>query len=272
MEENAKKTLLVGWASRDITPDKLVLLRGQLYERISKYVRDPLTTTALALETVDEKGKSIDYSVMISCDLASITDSLLQDVRDRVNSKIQNFDTKKIFVFATHTHTGPVYEKDDGKKHKEIKRYDDSNKEVMSPVECQDFIADKIAEAVEEAWNKRAPGGVNRAMEHATVGYCRMAMYRDGSSRMYGNTNTADFQGLLGPSDTAIEMLFFKDSNQKVTGVVANVSCPSQVVEHMYFVSADFWSEARKEIRKNLGEDVYVLPITRAIGPVKSLL
>jgi hypothetical protein len=266
MEDNSKNSLLVGWASQSITPDRPVLLRGQLYERISQYVRDPLTATALALETVDEKGKTCDYSIMVSCDLALISKSLIQDIRERVEGKIQNFDVKKVFAFATHTHTGPMFEKGEDNKKQEVARYDESGKDVISPTECQDFLADKISETIVEAWNNRAPGGVNRAMEHATVGFCRMAMYRDGSARMYGDTNTADFQGLLSPSDPAVEMLFFKNSENKVTGVVVNVSCPSQVVEHMSFVSADFWSEARKEIRKNLGQDVFVLPITGAAG------
>lgn len=266
MKEKSNKSLLVGWASRSITPDKPVLLAGQLYERISEYVRDPLTATALALETIDENGDNCDYSIIVSCDLSGIHAPLLEDVRDRVKDEIKDFDVKKIVIFATHTHTGPVYEKGGDKTKQDVIRYDAEGKDVITPADCQVFIADRIAEAIVEAWDKRTSGGVNRAIENAAIGFCRMAMYRDGSSRMYGNTNTADFKGLLSPSDPGIEMLFFKDEKQKVTGVIVNVSCPSQVVEHMHFISADFWSEARKQIRKNIGEDVFVLPITGAAG------
>ena len=41
--------LLVGWAARDITPDRPVNLAGQLYARVTDQVLDPLTVTALAL-------------------------------------------------------------------------------------------------------------------------------------------------------------------------------------------------------------------------------
>ena len=43
-------------ASVDITPAKPVALVGQLNKRISQKVLDPLTATALALETRDENG------------------------------------------------------------------------------------------------------------------------------------------------------------------------------------------------------------------------
>lgn len=266
MKEDAKNSLLVGWSSQSITPDKPVLLWGQLYERVSEYIRDPLTVTALALETVDEKGESCDYSIMVSCDLVAIDKSLLEGVRQKLQSKIENFDSNRIFAFATHTHTGLFYAKDEENVALNIALYNSSKEGVMSPDECYYYLIDKIAQTVEEAWNNRAPGGVNHASGLATVGFSRMAMYRDGSTRMYGNTNTADFKGMLGSSDPGIEMLFFKDKEQKLTGVVVNVSCPSQVVEHMRFVSADFWSEARNQIRKSLGEDIFVLPITGAAG------
>ena len=43
------KSILVGWSSRDVTPDKPVNLRGQFHMRIASTVKDPVTVTALAL-------------------------------------------------------------------------------------------------------------------------------------------------------------------------------------------------------------------------------
>ena len=40
-----------GWATRDITPDRPVALRGQFNLRIATRVNDPLTLTALAIGT-----------------------------------------------------------------------------------------------------------------------------------------------------------------------------------------------------------------------------
>ena len=66
----AEGPLLVGWASASITPDVPVQLTGQHYVRISEYVRDPVTATALALESLDSGGASLDQAVIVSCDLA----------------------------------------------------------------------------------------------------------------------------------------------------------------------------------------------------------
>jgi len=48
--------LLAGWASTDIAPEEPVQLAGQFHQRISEGVHDPITATALALETVGPDG------------------------------------------------------------------------------------------------------------------------------------------------------------------------------------------------------------------------
>ena len=46
-------TLHIGWASADITPEQPVVITGQFYARVSEGVMDPVTATALALESAD---------------------------------------------------------------------------------------------------------------------------------------------------------------------------------------------------------------------------
>ncbi|MCA9432059.1 MAG: hypothetical protein KC940_16220, partial [Candidatus Omnitrophica bacterium] len=58
--------LWIGWASTEITPDRPVALVGQKHKRVSTRVRDPLTATALAIETKNEQGDMIDQAVMVS--------------------------------------------------------------------------------------------------------------------------------------------------------------------------------------------------------------
>ncbi|MCZ2078009.1 MAG: hypothetical protein HUU41_21735 [Bryobacteraceae bacterium] len=48
--------------------------------------------------------------------------------------------------------------------------------------------------------------------------------------------------------DHALELLFFWTPERKLTGIGVNVACPSQVVESQYYVSADFWNDAREEL------------------------
>jgi len=141
-----------------------------------------------------------------------------------------------------------------------------TEKGLVSPAAYFALVARRICEAVEEAWKARAVGSVSAATEIAVTGHCRLAGYRDGSVRMYGNTQTADFAGILGPNDPYLEMLFFWDADRRPTGALLNACCPAQVGEHQYFVSADYWAEARTRIRKKLGAGFFVLPAAGAAG------
>ena len=82
-------------------------------------------------------------------------------------------------------------------------------------------------------------------------------MYADGTTEMYGSTKRNDFIGIEGPADPGVDMLFCWDTNKKLTGIIMNVSCPSQVVEAKYFISSDYWSEVRKQVKQKFGDDIF---------------
>ena len=92
-------TFRAGWAEIDLTPEKKVRLAGQFCERISEYVETPVCATALALDTGD------DSVVLCACELESIGMNLIQGVRARLAETIPDFDSRKLIVSATHTHT-----------------------------------------------------------------------------------------------------------------------------------------------------------------------
>ena len=98
--------LAVGAASADITPTGPVALQSQWHLRIANTVETPLTANVVALES-REGGRSLDTAVMVSCDLAVIPAEVLGVVRREVHKRLPDLDTKKIFLNATHTHTGP---------------------------------------------------------------------------------------------------------------------------------------------------------------------
>ena len=52
----------------------------------------------------------------------------------------------------------------------------------------------------------------------------------------------------------------------ELTGVVANLACPAQCVQHRLFVSPDFWGEAKMLLRKHFGEHIFLLPQCSAAG------
>ncbi|MFC2087821.1 hypothetical protein ACFLSA_06655, partial [Bacteroidota bacterium] len=74
--------------------------------------------------------------------------------------------------------------------------------------------------------------------------------------------------GIEGPTDPGVDMLFCWDLKKNLTGIIMNVSCPSQVTEAKYFVSSDYWSEVRKQIRERFSDDVFLLPQCGAAGDI----
>ncbi len=260
---SAAQTLYVGWAGADITPPQPVALVGQLKKRISQSVLDPLTATVLALETREQNGQR-EQAIMISCDVLYIRKPIQERLRALVGPKLPDFDADKLFMNATHTHTGPGFI--DG-AFKGL--YDVSGDEgVMKASEYASFFLERVAEAVVAAWRGRQPGGMSWALGHAVAGLNRRAHYFDGSSIMYGSTQRDDFSDIEGYEDHAVEMLFFWEPGQTLTGIVVNLACPSQETEGLSVISADFWHDTRKEIRNRLSADLHILAQCSAAGDI----
>lgn len=254
MDLEQSNGIMVGWGCADITPDRPVNLYGQFHARISKSVNDPLTVTALALSSEDPAG---DYVVMVSCDLCTIPQAILDQCRERVHRQLPELDTNKIILHATHIHTAPGTLEG---------AYPPQGPEVMTPTEYAQLFTSRVAEAAVEAWNSRQPGGISWGFGHAVVGHNRRAAYFDGSSEMYGKTDDENFSHIEGYEDHSVDLLFAWNADNELTGIIVNLACPSQVVEGEYYVSADFWHNARTEIRRRLGEHLCVLVQSSAAG------
>ncbi len=273
----------IGWAETDITPEKRVSLVGQFAERISEYVEKPLAATALAISTDDEQA------VLCSCDLEGISYTLRDTVREKLADNCLGLDPMKVIISAIHTHTGPGYtgqgdsaqkisgngsssfraliesELTLGKQYVE-KESVSQNLEIATDEELLEFLSDRIARSVLEAWKNLTPGSFSNAFGRAAVGMCRRACYSDGTAQMWGDTNTAVFTQLEGDSDSGIELIYTFDEKGKLSGIVANLACPAQCVQHRLFVSPDFWGEAKMLLRKHFGGDVFFLTQCSAAG------
>lgn len=272
--------LLIGWGEATLVPDKKVSLAGQFYERISAYVESEITATAMAVEADG------DSMIMVSADTASVPDFLMTAAREELAKILPDFDIRKLIVAATHTHTSHVMGRpkdktnDDGstlsfaerilneflpegKKYQKLVTPDDS---VMSPEEATFFIARQIALAAKTAWENRKAAYVANEFGRAAVGMCRRVTYDDGTGAMWGDTNTANFVSLEGGNDSGIELLYTFDENKKLTGIVANIACPAQILEQRSFISADYWGRAKAILREKLGSDIFLLGLPGAAG------
>ncbi len=276
-----EKALKFGWSEIDITPDKKASLAGQFAERISEYVEKPITATAMAVEA---EG---DHAIFVSVDIVCVTYNLVKAVRDELAVKAPEIDPMKVIISATHPHTAPCYPRlnkvalasGSASTFRKLleselpadKKYIESaeisgNKDIISDAEMFDLLVERITKAVIEAWGNRKVGSYSNAFGRAAVGMCRRATYTDGSAQMWGDTNTAVFDALEGGNDSGIELLYIFDQNKKVTGVVANIACPAQCVQHRLFVSPDYWGEVKVLLREYFGKDLFVLALCSAAG------
>ncbi len=269
----------IGWSEVSIVPEgRRVDLVGQFYERISGEVETPISVTALAMECGD------DHFIFVSCDLVGISNVMLQKIRAYIPDDC-GFDKSKLITNAIHTHTSMGYtDRSDALKAnsgagtlavlnemkpdhiKYVPLTHDDSPDIMRDDEARDFLIERIARAATEAWNNRAEGAYACGFGRAAVGLCRRVCYDDGSAKMWGNANHANFTELESGNDSGIELMFTYDTDKKLTGVVANVACPAQVLEHQSFISSDYMGKLKSLIREKYGKDVNLLGLISPAG------
>lgn len=253
--------LRFGAATVDITPDRPVALDGQRKVRISATPETPIIAATLALESRDG-GKVLDQAIIVSCDLVAIREGILQKVRAKVQPQLKDFDVRKLFLSATHTHTAPATQ--DGKYNLPA--------DILQPGEYAEWMTARVAATVVEAWRKRAPGKVGWGQGQAVVAQNRRSVFADGSAVMFGKTNSDKFRGLEGYEDHNLEALFFWDTRDKLVATVINVASPAQEIGGQSRIHADFWHSVREQLGARYGKELNVLAWTGAGGDVTSRL
>ncbi|MBI2299944.1 MAG: hypothetical protein HYU66_13550 [Armatimonadetes bacterium] len=267
----APTALRLGWSTVDVTPPRPVNLHGQFHARISADVLDPLTATALAIQSAAEPEQAV---VFVACDRCGVPSRIVNRVREAVGPLCPDLDPQCVILHATHTHTAPTILEG---------MYPPQAPEVMTPTEYGNLFVERVSHCVADAWAARTEGAVSWGMGWAVVGHNRRTAYHDDlsqrpgargmdgrcldrTSKMYGPTDDPQFAGFEGDEDHAVELLFTYDGDEALTGVVVNLVCPSQEVEGLSQVSADFWHDIRVELRRRLGEGVEVLAQCSAAG------
>ena len=262
----------MGWAEVDITPNQKINLAGQFYERVSDVVESRLYVTALAVDNGE------DQMIIVSCDLGGVAQNLNRMVKENLKEKLP-ISTDKVILSAIHTHTSYTYKQvrtlgyaiQENYLRKTLPKDMEylsktSGEKAMDPEDALNFLAEKITEAVLLAWENRTEGYYQCAFGRATVGMCRRAVYDDGSARMWGETNLANFSHLESGNDSGIELIYTFDKDKQVNGVIANIACPAQVVEQRYFISSDYWGKVKENLEKKFGRKIFVLGLCSAAG------
>ena len=266
---NKMSELRIGWAQTSITPDRPVYVPGQIYPRASKYVHDPVTATALAL---DNGGTQ---AIMVSLDMVSPP---ANDVAERIRqelSDLDDFDPRYLSMSVTHTHNSIAassYIFDDGALERlgaERIAEPEHQDNLLKGEELNAFLVERVVRIAKQAWRGRKPGGISTAGDYAAVAFNRRPVFENDGVRktvMYGDCARDDFKRFEAGSDHSADMIYTWDEDGKLTGVVVCIPCPSQVFELHSFITADYWHYTRKALREKLGENCFVLPLCGAAG------
>lgn len=260
-----KSPILIGWGVGSINPDEPVLLRGQTYQRISTGTHDPLQATCMAI------GPSKEEAVFwVSLDLVQMPERVTLLIAEAIAKKVPGFTRDRLICSCIHTHTSPFLDREGQRElWGEFYRIHTVPEGVMPPEDYRDKVfIPGIVEACVKALADMKPSGISPILGHAVIGHCRRIVYRDQTSRMYGPTNTYNFERLEGPTDDSIEYIYVYDQEKNLTGLVMNVCCPAQVLEHMSICSADYVGAFRRQLYEKLGFELPVLTIIGAAGDI----
>lgn len=263
----------IGWSRTDITPGGPCMVAGQLRNRLATQVIDRLFASVLALECGGKKA------VMISIDTASVRMQLLDEIRKRITDAT-GVPGDAVMASATHTHTapqyGPVAPESEWNNLSGFRGncgiiVEDIRKEHPDFVDSEqyfDFLVEKISSAAIEAWNSRKYGKIAYGCGTAVVGENRRLTMRDRGGVMYALEDDPALLNAEGHVDHTVNVMTTYTGDGKLTGMVINVACPSQVSEALSIVSSDYWNEVRAEVASRLGDDIFVLPQCSAAGDI----
>lgn len=257
--------LKIGWGKRELSTEEPIMIPGQMYMRVSEGIHDPLYATALCVDGGE------DVVIFCTCDLVVLRGGVIAQTRARVAQLCPEIPVDKIIMGTTHTHAGGCVT--------DSPEQTPDGAPIHPGSQYRAFFANRCAEAIVQAWKDRAPAGMAYGYGYAVVGHSRRVTYMhdvsvrnkgavapNGHAVMYGKTNDEWFSGYEAGTDSFLNLMFTFDEGGKLTGIVVNVPCPSQLSEHFTKLSADYWNEVRAMVAKEYGEDVYVLPQCAAAG------
>ena len=212
------ETLMIGWGERSIAKEGPFPITGQFSLRISQGQYSPVLASALAV------SKGEEAAIFVSVDMVSFHPKALKKVYEFLNAEQPEIPVEKIILNSTHTHAGPSAN--------DIAADYPRRVEVISSSEMQTWIARQVADAIKDAWAKRAPGSIAYGYGFATTGHSRRTIYLvdkgktesnaagtavNGHGKMYGRTNDPDFDCYEAGTDAFINLMYTFDRRGRLT-------------------------------------------------------
>ena len=264
--------LRIGWAMRDVSTDLPVIIPGGWTRPVSKGMTDRLTVTALVIDN------GVDQVIFLSCDHVHLGGAQVRMIQNAVAKMEPKLPRDKWIVSSTHTHTGGALYGPGRHGVPEGMAFDEK-------AEFRAMFIRSAAEAIVEAWRKRAPGKIAWGYGFVVAGFSRRTVYKvdlneisrlkhdpdspvmRGHATMHG-PNIPEFSHYEAGMDPFANYLFTFDKDDNLTGAIINLSTTAQCGNPDHDrLSADFWHEARQAFKAKYG-DIYILPQCAAAGDI----
>ena len=242
---DSESPLLIGFGEVEFTPQPGLELQGQMYQRIATGARDPLVACAVALHQEEETA------VLVTADVCMLPTAFVKQVQQAWQDRTA-LSARSLLIHATHTHDAPA-------------AWNGLNTAVDH--DFLDALKTAILESAYTALTHLEKCDLFAGNGHLEqMGWNRRAMMSDGSSKMYGHSEMPGFVGLEGPRDPVLPVLFARNRDGDITGIVTGFATHPNAIESAEVYSADIPGAVRRELKKLFGEHVGVLYLTAAAG------
>ena len=240
----------VGYASVNINPPLGIGIRGYFVPRFAKGFLDDLEAHALALLC---GGETI---LMISVDTCTIEGERCGQYLDKI-SKASGLPKEKIFLSATHTHTGPLLLKNNWSG-------DGDDIEAYA-----DFLGQRLADLSVLALNDLKPSkmGFIEGKAPDRIAYIRRYKMKDGTTCTCPPINDPNIDHPIGELDQRVHILRFDQENGESI-VLLNYGLHADTVNGE-MISSDWVGWLRRTVDKAL-DGVKCITFVGAQGDVGS--
>lgn len=221
--------LKVGFGRIAITPKLGTLMAGYFFRRPADGIIDELEANVLALSTQNT------MSLLISVDNCGIQKNILDSYRSAISEET-NIPVENIIIGSTHTHTGPLVEKETGEPLVD---------------EYIEFLYIKLKEAVNIALSDLTEAKMGFGIGEAkNISFPRRYVMKDGSIKTNPGVNNPDIVKALGTADERVSVLRFDRIDGRQI-IFVNFATHPDVVGGSK-ISADWPGILRKVLEKTI--------------------
>jgi len=244
-DTKAGNQLKVGMAEIDITPPVGYRMAGYYDERFSTGVHDPLKAKAIVLQQGTEKV------ALVFCDLVGISLSVSTNARARASAHC-GIPVSNISLFATHSHTGPLFNDIRGNHFNEdaIARYGfDAHQTVDYPT----VLIERVVKAIAQANKNLAPGRLDVGIaQQEGLPFNRRYHMRNGRVAFNPGILNTNIVRPASPVDHDVGIVMVRDAKEKILGGLTVFAMHADCVGGTEF-SADYPFFIQQTLREKFG-------------------